>query len=58
MKTFALTALLAAIASAQKVPPYIDPSIEIKWKPRKAYCEMKWDITNPTTLPHGMFKLY
>ena len=24
----------------------------------RAYCKMKWDPTNPTTYPYGLFKLY
>ena len=28
------------------------------WKPRRAYCRMHYDPTNPTTNPYGYFKLY
>lgn len=28
------------------------------WKPRRAYCKMQYDPTNPTTYPYGAFKLY
>ncbi len=36
----------------------IDDIIVPIWKPKRAYCRMKYDPTNSTTNPYGYFKLY
>ena len=61
-KTLAFVALLAALTAAQKGEIITDPIFEVPGEslkePKLAYCKMKYDPTNPTTYPYGLFKFY
>ena len=59
MKAFAMAAILAAVTAGQEIQAKEAESVTpIYYKPRRAFCKMRYDITNPTTFPHGYFKLY
>ena len=51
-----LSAALLAVTGLAQVSP--TPTPTPIWRPRRAYCHMKYDPANPTTFPYGRFYLY